>query len=188
MPLFTCRDIHDAKHFAVKTGPCPICASPRLVTGCRFDLDHLKPPEIKDFNLLRAGCCLTSNSRPDMCRLSQNHRRMRPRVGSILPDSSSLLDWGASIRFAPHFFVRHAQRPTLDAAPRRPTSAATRLYSPKHQRMIAFWACRRFSASSNITDCGPSITSDVTSSPRCAGRQCMNRASSPASAISAAFT
>ena len=41
----------------------------------------------------------------------------------------------------------------------------------------AFWACRRFSASSNTTDCGPSITSAVTSSPRWAGRQCMNIAS-----------
>ena len=39
---------------------------------------------------------------------------------------------------------------------------------------MPFWACSRFSASSNTTDCGPSITSSVTSSPRCAGRQCMN--------------
>src|SRR5512139_4081653 len=34
----------------------------------------------------------------------------------------------------------------------------------------AFCTCRRFSASSHTTDCGPSITSAVTSSPRCAGR------------------
>uniref|UniRef100_UPI00311D4382 hypothetical protein n=1 Tax=Thauera sp. SDU_THAU2 TaxID=3136633 RepID=UPI00311D4382 len=38
-------------------------------------------------------------------------------------------------------------------------------------------ACRRFSASSKTTDWGPSITSSVTSSPRCAGRQCMKSAS-----------
>src|SRR5512143_2864374 len=37
----------------------------------------------------------------------------------------------------------------------------------------AFCTCRRFSASSHTTDCGPSITAAVTSSPRCAGRQCM---------------
>lgn len=37
--------------------------------------------------------------------------------------------------------------------------------------MTAFCACRRFSASSNTTLCGPSITSAATSSPRCAGRQ-----------------
>lgn len=48
---------------------------------------------------------------------------------------------------------------------------------PRHQRIIAFCACRRFSASSKITECGPSITAEVASSSRCAGRQCINRAS-----------
>src|SRR5690606_27979397 len=38
--------------------------------------------------------------------------------------------------------------------------------APKHQARMPFWAWRRFSASSNTTDCGPSMTSDVTSSPR----------------------
>ena len=47
----------------------------------------------------------------------------------------------------------------------------------RHQARMLFWACRRFSASSNTTDCGPSITSAVTSSPRWAGRQCMKIAS-----------
>ena len=42
--------------------------------------------------------------------------------------------------------------------------------------------------SSNTTDCGPSITSAVTSSPRCAGRQCMNTASAFAADINASFT
>src|ERR1051325_9417213 len=42
---------------------------------------------------------------------------------------------------------------------------------------IVFWTCSRFSASSKITDCGPSITSAATSSPRCAGKQCMKIAS-----------
>src|SRR6266540_1910924 len=38
----------------------------------------------------------------------------------------------------------------------------------------AFCACSRFSACSNTTDDADSITSSDTSSPRCAGRQCMN--------------
>ena len=49
--------------------------------------------------------------------------------------------------------------------------------TPRHQARMPFWACRRFSASSKTTDCGPSITSAVTSSPRWAGRQCMKSAS-----------
>ena len=58
----------------------------------------------------------------------------------------------------------------------------------KHQARMPFCACRRFSASSNTTDCGPSITSSVTSSPRCAGRQCMKIASGLARAISRRLT
>jgi hypothetical protein len=58
----------------------------------------------------------------------------------------------------------------------------------RHQAKMPFWACRRFSASSNTTDCGPSITSSETSSPRCAGKQCMNSASGLALAISRALT
>ena len=49
--------------------------------------------------------------------------------------------------------------------------------TPRHQASTPFCACRRFSASSKTTDCGPSITSSVTSSPRWAGRQCMKIAS-----------
>jgi hypothetical protein len=49
--------------------------------------------------------------------------------------------------------------------------------APRHQASTAFCACSRFSASSKTTEFGPSMTSSVTSSPRCAGRQCMNRAS-----------
>jgi hypothetical protein len=58
----------------------------------------------------------------------------------------------------------------------------------KHQARIPFCTCSRFSASSNTTDCGPSITSSVTSSPRWAGKQCMKIASLPAMAISFALT
>ena len=52
----------------------------------------------------------------------------------------------------------------------------------------AFCVCRRFSAWSKTTDASLSRTSEVTSSPRWAGRQCMKSASGAACAISAAFT
>src|SRR5665647_819318 len=52
----------------------------------------------------------------------------------------------------------------------------------------AFCTCSRFSASSHTTDCGPSMTSAATSSPRCAGRQCMNNASLAATFIMSAST
>ena len=43
--------------------------------------------------------------------------------------------------------------------------------------ITAFCTCRRFSAWSKTMDCGPSMTSAATSSPRWAGRQCMKTAS-----------
>ena len=58
----------------------------------------------------------------------------------------------------------------------------------RHQARIAFCTCSRFSASVHTTDCGPSITSAVTSSPRWAGRQCMKMASGLAHAITARST
>ena len=58
------------------------------------------------------------------------------------------------------------------AAKRRRNCASSDLKSwPEHHNRSAFCAWSRFSASSQITDCGPSITASVTSSPRCAGRQ-----------------
>ena len=60
--------------------------------------------------------------------------------------------------------------------------------TPMHQARMPFWACSRFSASSNTTECGPSITASVTSSPRWAGRQCMKIASALALPISSALT
>ena len=74
--------------------------------------------------------------------------------------------------------IRHGegQHPVVGCARWRGVShqAAT---PPKHQARMPFWACRRFSASSKTADCGPSMTSSVTSSPREAGRQCMKIAS-----------
>ncbi len=60
--------------------------------------------------------------------------------------------------------------------------------APNAQARIPCWAKSRFSASSNTTDCGPSITPALTSSPRWAGRQCMKIASAAARAISASST
>ena len=48
------------------------------------------------------------------------------------------------------------------------------------QASSAFWACSRFSASSQTTLRGPSITAAVISSPRCAGRQCSTTQPDPA--------
>ena len=52
----------------------------------------------------------------------------------------------------------------------------------------AFCACRRFSASSQTTERGSSSMSWLISSPRWAGRQCMNSACSSARSISAGVT
>ena len=60
--------------------------------------------------------------------------------------------------------------------------------APMHQAITPFCAWRRFSASSKTTDCGPSMTSSVTSSPRWAGRQCMKMASLAAAAMRRALT
>ena len=54
--------------------------------------------------------------------------------------------------------------------------------------LFAYSYFKRFSASSQTTLSGRSITEAVTSSPRWAGRQCMNRASSCALAMSASLT
>ena len=61
-------------------------------------------------------------------------------------------------------------------------------YASKHQSNNPFCACRRFSAWSHTAERGPSITASVTSSPRCAGRQCRNSASGAALSISASST
>ena len=52
----------------------------------------------------------------------------------------------------------------------------------------AFCACKRFSAWSKTTELADSITESVTSSPREAGKQCMNKAPGLARAISSPVT
>ena len=53
---------------------------------------------------------------------------------------------------------------------------------------MAFCTCRRFSASSKTMERGDSMTSSVTSEPRCAGRQWRNTASGAAWDMSSALT
>src|SRR4249920_3420628 len=95
-------------------------------------------------------------------------------------------------------FRRHHLAPTRSA--RRPLAAprATDPEDPaeeglardvsRHQARMAFCTCSRFSASSHTTDCGPSITAAVISSPRWAGRQCMKMAPGEAAFISFSST
>src|SRR3990170_3292194 len=84
-------------------------------------------------------------------------------------------------RLAPRALALLAPRLT----PRRPLTGRSSL---RHQARIAFCTCSRFSASSHTADCGPSITSAVTSSPRWAGKQCMKIASFAACAITRPLT
>ena len=74
-----------------------------------------------------------------------------------------------------------ACRPARVALFGAPWTAGHRDRSSSHTSS-AFWACSRFSASSHTALAGPSITSSVISSPRCAGRQCSTMASGSASA------
>ena len=67
------------------------------------------------------------------------------------------------------------------ARPRR----LARAHQLGHQTLCR---CRRFSACSMTMLCGRSITASVTSSPRWAGRQCMNSAFGLASVISSSLT
>ena len=59
---------------------------------------------------------------------------------------------------------------------------------PQIFRRMAFWACMRFSASSKTIDVLDSSTASVVSTPRSAGRQCMNRLALPVAVISSSLT
>ena len=78
---------------------------------------------------------------------------------------------------------QHAQDPVLPlglSERRHQWLAPTRSTSSERAECIRLPAC------CHTTDCGPSMTSAATSSPRCAGRQCMKIAGSLAAFISAA--
>ncbi len=83
---------------------------------------------------------------------------------------------------------RERQHDVVDDLGRGRTLARAHGSTPRHQASTPFCACRRFSASSHTADCGPSMTSSVTSSPRWAGRQCMKIASEAAPRIRPALT
>ncbi len=74
--------------------------------------------------------------------------------------NGSIVCYGAAAR--PRRSRGHARNPQFNKP----------FYPPISVAMIAFCAWSRFSASSNTRERGPSITPSVTSSPRCAGRQC----------------
>jgi hypothetical protein len=93
----------------------------------------------------------------------------------LLMDSS---ESGSSRIRPPRPVVWRRQNPVLTVNTSQVSSSSSR----------AFWACRRFSASSHTTLSGRSITEAVTSSPRWAGRQCMNSASLLARAMSSSLT
>ncbi len=76
---------------------------------------------------------------------------------------------------------------TVQAHPARGEPARGYGWRSSHTRS-AFWACRRFSASSHTTLWGPSMTSASTSYPRSAGRQWMKIASGRASAMTSLVT
>ena len=52
------------------------------------------------------------------------------------------------------------------AKPNERRQSSRQFQAPRHQARIAFCACRRFSASSQTTDWGPSMTAAATSRPR----------------------
>ena len=117
-------------------------------------------------------------------RRGENDEFAEPRrdgVGIVVPAED-----GIDRRAQPH--QPAAQPVRLDLEGLNEVVAATGPGDPvrthsRHQARMPFCACRRFSASSNTTERGPSMTPSVTSSPRWAGRQCMKIASGPAAAI-----
>ena len=70
------------------------------------------------------------------------------------------------------------------AGPRSPSARSSRRPSTAQARTPRM-AVRRWAAWRHTTDCGPSSTSSVISSPRCAGRQCSTTASGAARSTSA---
>ena len=88
--------------------------------------------------------------------------------------------------------LREIDRPVPVREPRHSSNdrfaRGHRRQSSKSITRRAFSVCSRFSACSKTTDAGPSITASVTSSPRCAGRQCRKQASGLACAMSRSLT
>src|SRR5262249_53898218 len=84
-----------------------------------------------------------------------------------------------------HHLVERGSARRLRALPAPPAHRALPFAS---HAMSAFCRWRRFSAWSKTTDCGPSSTLSVISSPRCAGRQCITSAPRAAWRMTPSFT
>ena len=80
----------------------------------------------------------------------------------------------------------HQDIDQIPGPPERRQRQRHRAHSTSASRAFCVWS--RFSASSRATDRGPSSTSPVISSPRCAGRQCVTTAWLGAPASRAALT
>ena len=127
---------------------------------------------------------------PDTCQVlffshampSNSCRKLKGILFACKQDAHLPRQCGRSFH---HWSGKYPRRRQEISAPALPHA---RGQTPRHQRITAFCACRRFSASSKITERGPSITALVTSSSRWAGRQCMKSASGPAFSMSASFT
>ena len=82
-----------------------------------------------------------------------------------LPKTDVLATWASQVPEGFRFVVKASRRITHFKRLKDVISCGNPIH-PRHQTRIPFWACSRFSASSHTTDCVPSRTSEVTSSPR----------------------
>src|ERR1019366_7989462 len=175
------RLLQDVAYFALRGGVTDIerlsrnlARSPFRTQECR---SHLRPVAVSENDAVAV-----TDQPGDLCRRAS-------RVRQLLGDGALLA--GANQRVPSyrqqhgfHGCSRHACTNSGMIAGRTGPTTTSFINSS----MIAFWMCSRFSACWKTTERGESITSLVTSSPRCAGRQCMKMASRLAQAKSSEFT
>ena len=125
-------------------------------------------------------------TRSGLAACRHSHARPRRPAPAVATRSASAI---RPTRLRGARFRKPRRGPERDGAgPASMTAGAQAPVLPRIRRSgMAFWACSRFSAWSKTMLRGPSSTSSVISSPRCAGRQCKMNASG-ASRISRAFT
>lgn len=187
--------------FAMTACPRPMIDEPGRDPGCET---KLPAPRAAGPGVSQAGGAEAVEARgaEPGCFLRRNRDKMyadcRTQSGALRMVGRAMPHDPGTARFVEHA-GQSVQRFSEQAVRARPHQAENHLFwrhlrcrwaraqschiAPRHQRRMPFWTWRRFSASSNTTDCGPSKTSDVTSSSRWAGRQCMNRAWGLAAAI-----
>ena len=171
--------------------PCRAAAVEPILVVARIGAHRARRAEIDDQHVDGSvGLGLEDELAVEFQRGAEEHgqtRSPRPEAAPPLRDSHAGRGYRrGSARAARRGRARRAPRPRRARRRRRRQSRYHRAWpraqpraSPpsRHQARIAFCACSRFSASSKTTECGPSITASVTSSPRWAGRQCMKSAS-----------